>query len=289
MKTKTLLFFALVVSLLIVACSPAATPAPSFGEVAAMPTMAPAATEAPALAGSGVEPVAPSAAANRMVIKNADMTLRVEDVPGALSRVTQMAADLGGYVISSQTEQRGDHVYASLQMAVPSAQFEAALNQLRNIAVKVERESASGQDVSAEYVDLRSRLNNLEATAARVREFLAAAKTVEESLKVSGQLQELEAQIEQVKGQMKYYEGRAAFSTISLQLTPEIVPVEPEPTEWNPARTFERATDTLTALAQTFADIAIWLIVVFGPFGLIAALAFGLGWRVMRGARRVKA
>ncbi|MGQ0600573.1 MAG: DUF4349 domain-containing protein, partial [Anaerolineales bacterium] len=168
-------------------------------------------------------------------------------------------------------------------------QFEAALNQLRGLSVKVERESASGQDVSAEYVDLRSRLNNLEATAARVREFLADAKTVEESLKVSGQLQELEAQIEQVKGQMKYYEGRAAFSTITLQLTPQIAPVSPKPTAWDPGKTFERATGTLTTLAQTFADIAIWLIVVFGPFGLIAALIFGFGWRLMRGARKARA
>ncbi|MGQ0603990.1 MAG: DUF4349 domain-containing protein, partial [Anaerolineales bacterium] len=204
MKTKTLLFVVVLLSMLLAACAPAATPAPSLGEVAAMSTQAPMATEAPVVEGSDIQPVSPAAALNRMIIKNADMELRVEDVPGALARVTQMAADLGGYVISSQTEQRGDHTYASLQMAVPSAQFEAALNQLRGLSVKVERESASGQDVSAEYVDLRSRLNNLEATAARVREFLADAKTVEESLKVSGQLQELEAQIEQVKGQMKY-------------------------------------------------------------------------------------
>jgi len=42
----------------------------------------------------------------------------------------------------------------------------------------------------------------LEATAARVRAFLDQARTVEESLKINGQLSELEGQIEQVKGQL---------------------------------------------------------------------------------------
>jgi hypothetical protein len=112
---------------------------------------------------------------------------------------------------------------------------------------------------------------------------------VEESLKVSAQLQDLEAQIEQVKGQMQYYEGRAAFSTITLQLTPVMVAAETEKAPWDPGRTFERASATLTTLAQTLADIGIWLIVVFGPFALIAALALGLGWRVIRGTRKAKA
>ncbi len=68
---------------------------------------------------------------------------------------------------------------------------------------------------------MQSRLVNLEATAARVREFLTDAKTVEESLRINATLSDLEGQIEQVKGQMKFYEDRAAFSTISVTLQPQ--------------------------------------------------------------------
>lgn len=288
MNAKFLLVCVGLLTVLLAACSPAATPAPEAEfPVAALPTQAFASTAMPEGATtSGVEPVSP--ASLRMVIKNADIQLLVEDANASLTRLTQMAADLGGYVINSQTEQRGDDVYANAQIAVPSAQFEAALAQLRNASLEVLRESATGQDVSAEYVDLRSRLNNLEATSARVREFLAEAKTVEESLKVNAQLSELEAQIEQVKGQMKYYEGRAAFSTITVAFVPQTAPVEVKPTEWNPGETFKDASDVFVRLAQSLTDIAIWLVVVLGPFALVAVVIIGVGVRFLR-PRKVKA
>lgn len=285
MNTKFLLVCASLFATLLAACSPAATPAPD-GQAPSIASTAVAQESVVTNVNDGIEPVAPSSL--RMVIKNADLQLLVEDADASLSRLTQMAADMGGYIISSQTEQRGDYVYANAQIAVPSAQFEATLNQLRNASLKVLRESATGQDVSAEYVDLRSRLTNLEATAARVREFLADAKTVEESLKVNGQLAELEAQIEQVKGQMKYYEGRAAFSTITIALVPQTAPVTYIAPEWNPSETFEDASDVLVRLTQALTDMAIWLVVVLGPFALIAFVIIGLGVRFLR-PRKVKA
>jgi hypothetical protein len=280
MKTKVVLVCIVALGLLLAACSPAATPAPSV--VGIQEVSATAVAQTVETAQDGVQPVAPAGGV-RMVIKDADMELLVEDVDVALAKVTQMAADYGGYVVSSQTWEDADRKHGSLRIAVPSAQFETALNQLRNLGVKVVRETASGQDVSAEYVDLRSRLTNLEATAARVREFLKDAKTVEESLRVNQQLSELEAQIEQVKGQMEYYEGRAAFSTISVALTPQAAPARPEPkAAWDPGRTFERASDVLATLLQGLADLLIWLGVVFGPFALVGALILGLGWRLLR-------
>ncbi len=288
MKTRLLIIVSALFSLGLAACSPAATPyAPTSEGGAGLPapqaTAAPAATALPA----GGD-FAPGTASLRLVIKNAEMNVLVSDVDQALPRVTQMAADYGGYVVSSQTWDEGEYKRAALQLAVPSAQFEAALNQLRGLGVKVLHESASGQDVSAEYVDLRSRLTNLEATAARVREFLAQAKTVEESLRVNQQLSELEAQIEQVKGQMQYYEGRAAFSTIALTLTPDVAAVEPEPTVWDPSKTFERATDVLVKLAQVAADGAIWLGVLLGPVVIVILIGLALvifGRRALRRGR----
>lgn len=222
-------------------------------------------------------------AANRMVIKDAEMELLVRDTDLALANVTQMASDYGGYLISSQTWYDGDFKYATMRLAVPSTDFETALNNLRILGLEVLRETASGQDVSSDYVDLQTRLDNLEATAARVREFLAAAKTVEESLNVSAELSELEGQIEQIKGQMRYYEGRTAFSTVTVSLTPQRPTPEPSPTPtatpgWNPGQTFAEASDTLITVSQSSIDVIIWFAVVIGPFLAIVFLLIW-GWR----------
>ncbi len=271
------------------ACAPAATPqiVVQSQAMTAAPTAAPAATSAPpGASGAGQPGLLPPA--GQMIIKNADIELLVADSQQALAKVTRLAADDGGYMLSSQTDYVGQQLRATGQMAVPSSQFETALNQLRGLGVKVLKESTSGQDVTADYTDLQARLGNLEATAARVRSFLDASKTVSDSLAVNSQLSDLEGQIEQIKGQMKYYEGRAAFSTISLTLTP-VPPVEqPEPElAWNPLRTFNRAASALGTLARTSTDIMIWLVVLTSPLtGLLIAFALARRVYVRRVARR---
>ena len=245
----------------------AATPEVVVQSQIVAPTAAPAATSAPASSGAGQPGLLPPA--GQMIIKNADIELLVSDSKQVLVRITQLAADDGGYILSSETSYVGGQERGSLQMAVPAAQFEAGLNQLRGLGLKVLKESSSGQDVSAEYTDLQSRLNNLEATAARVRTFLDSSKTVSDSLAVNNQLSDLEGQIEQIKGQMKYYEGRAAFSTISVTLTPEPPVAQPEPElSWNPLRTFNRATAALGQLLRASADIVIWFVVLTSPLTL---------------------
>lgn len=303
MKIKILSLLSLLI-LMLTACQPAAVPevvtqietvvvtAVVEVEGEAMVLATPAATmAAPGGLALSDEPGNPgqllaSAPALRMVIKDAEMELLVRDTDQSLASVTQMTADYGGYLLSSQTWFDGGFKYASMRLAVPSASFETALNNLRIIGIQVLREAASGQDVSAEYVDLETRLANLEATAARVRAFLDAAQTVEESLQVSAELSELEGQIEQIKGQMRYYEGRTAFSTVTVYLTPDRPTPEPSPTPtatpgWSPGETFEQASGTLITVSQGAIDFLIWALVVLGPFVIL----FGImvwGWRTAR-------
>ncbi len=249
MKTKILCLLSLLIMIL-TACSAAASQeamsAPVMPEAEAVEVMG----EAPAP--SGVVPISNEtgssdqlavASSGRMVIKDAEIELLISNTDTSLASVTQMASDFGGYIISSQTWFDGGFKYATVRLAVPSDTFETALNNLRILGSDVLRETASGQDVSAEYLDLETRLTNLEATSARVRTFLEAAQTVEEALLVSAELSELEGQIEEIKGQMRYYEGRTAFSTITVFLTPERPPPPPQPPpppppRWDPWQNF---------------------------------------------------
>lgn len=217
----------------------------------------------------------------RMIIKNAEMRLIVPSVDEALTRIEGLVADVGGYILNSRTWFQDGEKYASLTFAVPSERFEETLGRLRRIGTQVADESTSGQDVSQEYVDLEARLANLEAAAARLREFLKEAKSVEEALQVEARLRELEGEIAQVKGRMNFLRGRSAYSLITVILeplspTPTPTPT-PTPIAWNPGETFREATGVLGVLLRALVDLSIWGLVLGGPFVLpAAAIAFGV-------------
>ena len=236
-----------------------------------------------------------AAFSNRLIIKNAEVSILVEDSDVAIDRLTQVVGDVGGYIVSSrvwyQPHADGENYkYASITLGIPVEQFEVTMRRVRGLAIQVTDENASGEDVTDQFVDLESRLSNLEATQARIQSFLEDAKTVDEALRINQQLSEIEAQIEEVKGRMNYLSDRAAFSTITVSISPElpeIVLPTPTPTEtpapWSPADTLDDATETLVNSYQGIVEFAIWLFVAVLPIILPPALVI---WFLVKLLRR---
>jgi hypothetical protein len=232
---------------------------------------------------------------NRMIIKNADVRLLVKDTDVAIDRATQIVADAGGYIVSSRVwyqDYYGNNLkYAAITVGVPVEEFERSLVRLRGLAVRVVDEVAAGDDVTEQYVDLQSQLTNLEATRARIQEFLQDAKTVDEALRINQELANIEAQIEQIKGRMNYLNDRSAFSTITINFEPEFPVLTPTPTAtprptatpipWNPGETFGEAKNTVTVLYQGIGNFLIWFAVVIVPVFLPLALILWGAWKVM--------
>jgi hypothetical protein len=230
--------------------------------------------------------------ASRMIIKNAELRLLVDDTRTAVDRVTQVAEDTLGYVLSSRTWYDRDYQYATITLGVPAEEYEGALRRLRGIGLRVLDESASGTDVTDQYVDLQSRLRNLEATEATIRSFLDKAETVEESLRVNQQLSEITDQIEEIKGKMNYLKDRSSYSTITVHLEPQLptptptatptatatpTPTPtPTPLAWQPDQTFRSASNVLVRLLRAVGDLLIWIVVVLGPFLIPLALVIWL-------------
>ena len=327
MKSRSVLFmlFVIVAMIVLAACggAPAATEAPAaaeappigideFGAVEqsadskvdgeALPEssdalLAPAATmaafEIGNPSGSGENTVVQNT--NRKIIKNADVRLLVKDTEVAVNRSTQVISDLGGYLVSSriwyQDYYGNNLMYATITLGIPVDQFERALTRMRELSIRVLDENASGQYVTDQYVDLQSQLINLEATRARIQEFLTDAKTVDEALRINQELANIEAQIEQIKGQMNYISDRSAFSTITVNFEPEFPILTPTPTAtpyptatpipWKPGDTFNDAKGTVTVAYQGIANFLIWLVVVILPIVLPPALILWALWKLM--------
>jgi hypothetical protein len=212
-----------------------------------------------------------------MIIKNGELSLRVQDADGAFTQVTDTAARYGGYVIRSSSDHSGDFDQASLIIAVEAIQFEMAMSDLRTIGLEVLHDATSGEDVTTEYVDLESRLRNLEATRDRVLTFLDQAQNAEEAVLVNQQLTQIESDLEQVKGRMNYLEGRVAFSTITISLL-EKPPKKESAKNWSLRHIFDTAVEAQQNLVKWLSVVLIWTVVVLGPYLIVAGLVVFV-WR----------
>ena len=128
------------------------------------------------------------------------------------------------------------------------------------------------RDKALRYVDLQSRLRNLEVTRERIRAFMEQAQNVEEALMVNAELKAIEAEIEAVQGRVNYLFDRASYSTINVQFSPALLDLTPTPTPtpepWSAGRVAANAGNTFTAILRVLAELVIWLSIVVLPFVL---------------------
>jgi Domain of unknown function (DUF4349) len=155
------------------------------------------------------------------VVQTASIALSVprDEFEPTVQSARSIATGLGGFVVSSSASQ-GDElrlVRGSLVVRVPERSYAQAMERLANLG-RVEGREESGQDVSQELVDLQARARHLEAVERRLLAFLDRAETVAAALAVQSELDDVQLQLEQARGRLRYLEDQVAYATISLDV-----------------------------------------------------------------------
>ncbi len=214
---------------------------------------------------------ASSANVERLIIRNASLDVTVKDTEAAIETINGIVDEAGGYVVESNVYKHQENKRASVTLRIPAEKLDEILDQIREIVTEVQRESVSGQDVTEEYVDLQSRLRYLEATEARLLEFLEEAEDTEAALAVYDKLQGIQADIEHVKGRMQYLEQSAAMATVNLTITPDALAQPIQVKGWRPSGTARQAIEALISVLQFFVDAFIVIVLLIFPVLLIIA------------------
>lgn len=211
----------------------------------------------------------------RKIVKTADLGISSEDVRGSAASAQQVAARFGGTIVSSQTYQADNAVYADLILSVPTDRFEDALDELRGLGEEVTTDTVSGQDVTEEYVDLQSRERNLLAAEQTLLGLYDRAADVQDALAIQRELTGVRGEIEQVQGRLQYLKQSSDSAQISLSIRPVASPPKPPPA-WDPGLIVARAWSASLTVLQTLAA-AVLSTLVFG-WWLIPPLIAGTFW-----------
>ena len=227
----------------------------------------------------------------RLVIRNADLSIVVDDPAITMNMIGRMAERMGGYVVSSASWKTKNYQgmeipEASITVRVPATLLNQALDEIRALLTDKEkdmlRENVSGQDVTKEYTDLNSKLKNLEDAESQLRKIMDAATNTEDVLDVFKQLTYYREQIELTKGQIKYYEESAALSAvnISIQAHEALNPITIA--GWKPSVTVNKALQKLVNAFQGIVDGFIWVILLVIPVMVMVLLPFYLLFLLIR-------
>lgn len=156
------------------------------------------------------------------IIMTADLSLEVDDASMAVDNITKIAQGSGGFVSSSSvydvSYDGNSRKEGTITIRVPSSGFNSILDDIEMLGT-LRSKTTSGRDVTEEYIDLSTRLSNLEKQEERLLEVLEMAVTVDEVLSVEKELERVRGEIESLTGRLNYLEDRVEFSTITVRVT----------------------------------------------------------------------
>lgn len=241
-----------------------------------------------AMGGGSANLVAPPASPERLVIRNASLSVVVDEPGETLKAISALAESFGGFVVDSYLYQRTlsnglSAPSANITIRVPAERLQEALERIEQDARTVLSRNESGQDVTAQYTDLQSRLRNLQEAEVLLRQIMREAEDTEDVLVAFHQLNSITEQIEVLKGQIQYYDESVALSAISVEL---IASQSVQPITiggWEPVGVAKDAIQALVRALQGIVDILIWLALYLLPILLVIGLPL---WLLLRWLRK---
>jgi hypothetical protein len=246
------------------------------------------------------------------IIRSASLDLKVGKgrVDAALARVSADVSSLGGYVVSTTRgdgdggyygpaedavaapdnsgidrsliypyPQPRDGAWAQVTVRVPAKSFDSMISRASALG-KVTASTISGEDVTWQYVDAKSRIRHAEAVEGRLLKLLERAQGVDEVLAIQDRLSQVQQQIEIDKGQLQQLDRMTEMSTVTVMLYEREASGKPREgfaRAWADAREgFSQVFENALAASGTVMGI----LVLLGALGLVVAAAVGIRRRL---------
>jgi hypothetical protein len=160
-------------------------------------------------------------AAERKVIRNAELTLELSNPEEGKRKIEAITESCNGFVVSSEAisqEEAGARASVTVVVRIPATKFGAVLEEIRKLGYKIKREKITGQDVTEEYIDIEARLKAKKAVESQFLEIMKQARQVSDALEVQKALGEVRSEIEQIEGRRRFLENQVNLSTFSITL-----------------------------------------------------------------------
>ena len=154
------------------------------------------------------------------VVKNADIQVQVKRgaFDRAWNRALNVASRYGGFVTNSSTQQTDDRISSgNFTLRIPAPKLDAALKDLRELGT-LKSLTTSGNDISAQIVDIDSRIRALQAEQTQLIELLNKAEKISDILPIRTQLQNVQQELESLRGQKKGFQNQVDYSTVNATI-----------------------------------------------------------------------
>jgi hypothetical protein len=181
---------------------------------------------APADRVSDVQLSAPSAAppknsaidTSKKITKEGDIHFETADVVKTRKAIIYAVQQAGGYVSedSQSRDESLDRKEYVLKVRIPAKNFDFLVDTVSASADKIDSKNISIKDVTTQYIDMKTRLENKQKLEHTYLGLLTQAKRMADVLQIEEKITEIRSDIESSQGELNYLVKQVAYSSFDI-------------------------------------------------------------------------
>ncbi len=161
---------------------------------------------------------------NRIIVRNADMSVESNDPIATIDDIGDLAVGRGGWVVNSNTS---DHGFYNITIRIPAETLDAVIEQITANVAKVISVNSDSTDFTEEYIDLGARRSTVQETVDALTELLRNENydSVQELLEVQREITNWQADLERIDGRLAFISESAAYSRLTVNVNRSPIPM----------------------------------------------------------------
>ena len=161
-----------------------------------------------------------STSVNRKLIRNAEVELEIARFDDAIQKITALTNEEHCYVATTSSEKQANgKLKGQVVVKVLPENLDRFLQKIRGLG-ELKNQTLGTEDVTKAYFDTESRLKNARVMEQRLIEMLKKkSDDINDLLQVEKELGRVREQIEQMQGELKYWDSQVQFATVTIQLS----------------------------------------------------------------------
>ena len=217
----------------------------------------------------------------KRIIKDGRLGIKVTKLQQTKDRVDSLVKQYEGYYANESFNNNDWESSYNLKVRIPSTNFEKFITEIESGDGEILYKVIDARDVTDQFIDLETRLENKRNYLKRYNDLLLKAKTVTEILEIEEKIRGLEEEIESTTGRLKYLSDLVDYSTLDLTISKQ------KDFKYNPekrAKFLERLKQSLSKGWFGFVDFILFIFKIW-PIWIIITLIF-IFWNKFKMTRK---
>jgi len=152
------------------------------------------------------------------IVKEGEIRFKTEDLNNTRKALYASLKKLGGYVAEESEDNDIDDAQnvITLHARIPAKSFDIFLAEISADAESVDSKSVRITDVTTQFIDVITQLENKKKLEQRYLELLKKSDKISDLVEIEGKLSEIQSSIESAQGQLNYLNKQVDYSSLDI-------------------------------------------------------------------------